>query len=253
MTNVQWIDRDQLGTMTLAGTFLNLGSTTSAEITAGIGFDWLLIDLEHGSDSMANLRAMLHACRGSRSSPIVRLRSVNADDVKFVMDSGAAGVMFPFVNSVDEAKSAVAAMKYPPLGRRGVAGVIRATDYGSDWKNYFSEANDRSLVVVQIETPEAVKAAPEIAAVEGVDVLFVGPLDLSVNLGFPGEFDHPSVIEAFRAVVTACQAHGKVAGILAKGNSMDRMKDIGFRFLALGSDANAVTDGMRANLQMLKK
>lgn len=249
---VPWINRYRLHQEVLSGTFLNLASATSAEIVAQVGFDWLLVDLEHGSGTLSDLRPILLACRGTNSSPIVRLRSIDADNVKFVMDSGAAGIMFPFVNSAVEAREAVAAVKYPPMGRRGVAGVIRATNYGSDWQQYFEEANDNSLVIVQIETPEAVAAASEIAAVEGVDVLFVGPLDLSVNLGCPGDFQNPKVIDACREVVSACEDNGKTAGILAKGDSVQTMKDLGFRFLALGSDSSAVLDAMKTNLKQLR-
>ncbi len=182
---MHWIDRTRLRNQLMAGTFLNLGSATSVEIAATMGFDWLLIDHEHGSASFGDLRSQLIAAQTGSAAPIVRIRSVDPDIVKFVMDSGAAGIMFPFVSTAEEARKAVSAIKYPPQGRRGVAGIIRATDYGRNWKNYFAEANQASLVVVQIETEEAVANAEAIAAVEGVDVLFVGPLDLSVQLGTP--------------------------------------------------------------------
>ncbi len=249
----QWIDKEQLQNGRSCGTFLNLGCANSVEITAGIGFDWLLIDLEHGSGSLADLRGMLQACRGVDSAPIVRLRSVDPDDVKFVMDSGAAGIMFPFVNSAEQARAAVAGMKYPPMGKRGVAGVIRATDYGKQWKTYFTESDSKSLVVVQIETPQAVEVADEIAAVDGVDVLFVGPLDLSVNIGHPGDFAHPDVVAAFAKVVDACQRNGKSAGILTKDGLIDQHKEMGFRFLALGSDSGAVIAGMNQYLRQLRE
>lgn len=250
--SVQWIDKSRLKNELLAGTFLNLGSATSVEAVSGVDFDWLLIDLEHGSGSLADLRGMLQACRGSRAAPIVRIRSVDPDNVKFVMDSGAAGVMFPFVSSVDEAKDAVRSLKYPPQGKRGVAGIIRATDFGRHWRSYFDEANEKSLVVVQIETPDAVASADEIAAIDGVDVLFVGPLDLSVNLGHPAEFDHPEVVAAMEKVIAACQRHGKSAGILTKAGSVERHKQMGFRLVAFGSDTDAVIRGMEGYLAELR-
>ena len=249
---MQWIDRARLHRELLAGTFVNLGSATAVEITAGVDFDWILIDLEHGSGSLADLRPMLLACRGSSAAPIVRIRSVDPDTVKFVMDSGAAGIMFPFVSTVDEARRAVAAIKYPPQGMRGVAGVIRATDYGRNWEQYFAEANEKSLTIVQIETPEAVDAAEEIAAIDGVDVLFVGPLDLSVNLGSPGDFEHPDSIQAYQTVIAACERHGKTAGILSRPSLVGQQKGLGFRFVALGSDSGAVLAGMQQSLQQLR-
>ena len=241
---MQWIDRKKLATELLAGTFLNLGSANAVEIAAELGFDWLLLDLEHGNASLADLRGMLIACRGSSAAPIVRIRSVDADTTKFVMDSGAAGIMFPFVSSAEEARRAVQFMKYPPQGTRGVAGIIRATNYGRDWKQYFSEANSNSLVVVQIETAQAVEAADAIAAVEGVDVLFVGPLDLSVNLGCPGDFTPPHFVDALKKVIAACEKHGKTAGILSRPPLVKQHKELGFRFLALGSDTAALISGL---------
>ena len=249
---MQWIDRTRLHQDFLAGTFLNLGSPTAVEIAAATGFDWLLLDLEHGSGSLGGLRAMLLACRGSQSAPIVRIPSVDPDVVKFVMDSGAAGIMFPYVSSPEAARRAVEAMKYPPQGSRGVAGVIRATDYGRHWSTYFAEANQKSLVVVQIETPEAVAAADQIAAIDGVDVLFVGPLDLSVNMGCPGDFSPPHFVDALKTVIAACDAHGKTAGILTKTGYEAQHRQLGFRFVAVGSDSIAVLDGMKANLEKLR-
>ena len=249
---MQWVDRGKLATELLAGTFLNLGSPTAVEIAADTGFDWLLIDLEHGSGSSADLRNMLLACRGSHAAPIVRIRSVDPDMVKFVMDSGAAGIMFPFVSSAAEARAAANCMTYPPRGNRGVAGAIRATDFGRNWKTYFQEANDRRLVVVQIETAEAVAAADEIAAIDGVDVLFVGPLDLSVNLGCPGDFTPPHFVDALRRVVTACETHGKTAGILSRPEFVEQHRALGLRFMALGSDTGAVVGGMQDTLTRLR-
>lgn len=247
-----WIDRQKLQTETLVGTFLNLGSAAAVEIAAGVGFDWLLIDLEHGSGSLADLRNMLLACRHAPAAPVVRIPSVDPDTVKFVMDSGAAGIMFPFVSTPQEAQRAVQCMKYPPQGSRGVAGVIRATDYGRQWKTYFAEANQQSLVVVQIETAEAVEAAAEIAAVEGVDVLFVGPLDLSVSLGCPGDFTPPHFVAALQKVIQACQAANKPCGILSRPELVAEHKRMGFRFVALGSDSGAVLSGLGDSLKLLR-
>ena len=250
---MQWIDRNKLHTQLMAGTFLNLGSSTAAEIAADTGFDWLAIDLEHGSGSLADLRNMLLACRGSSAAPIVRIPSVDPDTVKFVMDSGAAGIMFPFVSTAAEAQRAVDCMKYPPLGARGVAGAIRASAFGRDWDQYFREANDNSLVVVQIETPEAVAASAEIAAVDGVDVLFVGPLDLSVNLGCPSDFSQSDFVASLEKVVQACTDNGKTPGILTKSGFEQQHKDLGFRLMAIGADSHAVVQAMDANLAMLRE
>ena len=239
-----WIDRNRLKTDLLAGTFLNLGSASAVEIAAQTGFDWLLIDLEHGSGTMADLRGQLLATRGTKAAPIVRVASADANAVKFVMDSGAAGVMFPYVANAQEAARCVQMMKYPPTGTRGVAQIIRATDYGRDWQKYQAEANTESLVVVQIETPEAADQAEAMAAVPGVDVLFVGPMDLSVNLGHPGDFTPPTFIRHLKNVVQACERQGRTAGILSRPELLDSHRQLGFRFVALGSDSGAVVAGL---------
>lgn len=249
---MNWIDRTRLATDLLAGTFLNLGSATAVEIAATAGFDWVLIDLEHGSGTASDLRAQLLATRGTPVAPIIRIPSIDADMVKFAMDSGAAGVMFPYVANAAEAARAVACLKYPPTGVRGVAQVIRATDYGRSWKSYLQEANEKSLVVVQIETPEAAGNADEMAAVPGVDVLFVGPMDLSVNLGHPGEFTSAVFLQNLQQVVEACHKHGKTAGILSRHELVQEHRSLGFRFVALGSDSGAIVQGMQQNLTALR-
>lgn len=248
----QWIDKNRLKTEVLAGTFLNLGSSAAVEIAANTGFDWLLIDLEHGSGMFSDLRPQLLATRGSHAAPIVRIPSIDQDLVKFSMDSGAAGIMFPYVANAAEAARAVSYMTYPPNGVRGVAQVIRGSDYGRNWKSYLAEASEKALTVIQIETPEAALQADEIAAVPGVDVLFVGPMDLSVNLGHPGDFTQPGFLEHLKGVVQACERHGKSAGILSRPELVPQHKSLGFRLLALGSDAGAIVQGMTQNLSLLR-
>lgn len=250
---MNWVNKSQLRSQVLAGTFLNLGSAATVEIAADAGFDWVLIDLEHGSGTSSDLRGQLLATRGSQASPIVRIPSIDADTVKFVMDSGAAGVMFPYVPDAAEAQRAVACLKYPPVGTRGVAQVIRATDYGRNWKSYLSTANDQSLAVIQVETPEAVAQADPMAAVDGVDVLFVGPMDLSVNMGHPGDFTPAGFISALKDVVSACERHGKTAGILSRPELVAQHRSLGFRFIALGSDSGAVVQGMTQSLAALRQ
>ncbi len=250
---MNWMDRTRLKSELMAGTFLNLGSPTAVEIAAMAGFDWVLIDLEHGSGTAADLRAQLLATRGTAAAAIVRIPSTDADLVKFVMDSGAAGVMFPYIADATEAARAVSFMKYPPVGVRGVAQVIRATDYGRNWKGYQAEADDKSLVVVQIETPDAADRAEEIAAVPGVDVLFVGPMDLSVNLGHPGDFTPSPFIRHLQQVVAACEKHGKTAGILSRPELVEQHRQLGFRLVALGSDSGAIVQGMAQNLAVLRQ
>jgi 2-keto-3-deoxy-L-rhamnonate aldolase RhmA len=230
----------------LAGTWLNLGSNVTAEIAGQAGFDWLLVDLEHGSGSEANLLSQLQAIDTTTAVGVVRIAWNDPPRFKRTLDMGPGGIMVPYVNSAAEAKQAVAAMRYPPQGVRGVARFNRAAGFGQKFDSYFAEANSKLLTIVQIETGEAVAHAEEIAAVDGVDVLFIGPLDLSVNLGFPGQMDHPDFRAAVSRVITACRNTGKSAGILI-GSALQIAPTVadGFTFIAVGSDGALVAAGMK--------
>ncbi|HLJ57803.1 MAG TPA: aldolase/citrate lyase family protein [Chthonomonadaceae bacterium] len=235
-----------LGGDLVTGTWLNLGSNITAEIAAHAGFDWVLIDLEHGSGTEADLIGQLQAVDTTDTVPIVRIAWNEAPRFKRTLDQGPCGIMIPYVNTAAEARLAAEAMRYQPQGVRGAARFHRANRYGRDFESYFSGANDALLTVVQIETAEAVENASAIAAVEGVDVLFIGPLDLSVSLGIMGEMQHPDFRAAVRRVIDACRAHGKSPGILLPGADLiPAAVEDGFRFLAAGSDGSAVVAGMR--------
>jgi 4-hydroxy-2-oxoheptanedioate aldolase len=239
-----WIDKSRL-LEPHRGTFLNLGNPFSARIAAQSGFDWLLIDLEHGACSEQELPHLIMAIQGFRCSPIVRVVSNHPDSIKRALDLGAVGVMIPYVSTVEEAKAAVAYTRFPPRGVRGVASSTVATDFGMRAEAYQREAETHVLTIVQIETRQAVDNASAIAAVEGVDVLFVGPLDLSFQLGCPRDFEHPDELEALDQVVAACRTHGKAAGILASIDNAAGHIDRGFTFLAVGSETSALADGFR--------
>ncbi|MFW5858373.1 MAG: HpcH/HpaI aldolase family protein, partial [Planctomycetota bacterium] len=179
-----------------AGVWSNLGAVNASVIAAGLGYDWMLLDTEHGLGDEATLQAQLDNAAASATAAIVRIPELTDGFCKKALDLGAAGVMVPQVKTRDEAVRAARSMRYPPDGRRGVSRVNRATVFGLQTEAYLREANRAVLCVVQIETAEAVEAADAIAAVEGVDVLFVGPADLGYALGVPGETDHPRFREA---------------------------------------------------------
>lgn len=238
-----WIDKQQLAT-TLRGTFLNLGSPLSARMAAQLGFDWVLIDLEHGACTEATLPGLLVAVEGTDCSPVVRVVSNDQDSIKRALDMGAVGVMVPYVSSAEEAEAAVSFTRYPPTGRRGVASSTIATGFGVCTDQYHRAAPQNVLTVVQIETREAVENADAIAAVDGVDVLFVGPLDLSFNLGCPKQFDHPDLRAATDRVIAACRSQNKAAGILASAENAEDYIERGFTFVAVGSDGGALREGL---------
>jgi 2-keto-3-deoxy-L-rhamnonate aldolase RhmA len=251
---MKWIRERVLSGELMGGTFLNLGSSLTAEIAGQAGFDWLLIDLEHGAGDRHELLFQLQAIESTPAAPIVRIAWNDPVRCKRILDLGPSGIMVPYVQSAEEARRAVAAMRYPPAGVRGVASMHRASGFGSSLDEYLRSADSQLLTVVQIETLAAVDHADEIAAVEGVDVLFVGPMDLSISLGIARQWDHPAFSAAVNRVVSACRKAGKVAGTLVLGEEqIERSVAIGFSFLALSSDGALVVKGMRQAAAAFRK
>jgi len=251
---MKYIRQKVLNRKLMAGAWLNLASSLTAEMAGLAGFDWVLIDLEHGSGDYGSLVYQLQALESTPAAAIVRIAWNEAPRFKRVLDLGPSGIMVPYVNNAIEAKIAASSMRYPPQGVRGVAKMNRASGFGQNFEEYFAFVNDNLLTVVQIETPVAVDCAEEIAAVEGVDVLFVGPLDLSVSLGIPQQYDHPRFQEALTRVVEASRKNGKAAGILVAGpEQVERVIVQGFTFVAAGSDGSMVADGMKKMVTAFEK
>jgi 2-keto-3-deoxy-L-rhamnonate aldolase RhmA len=230
----------------VGGTFINLGSPLTVEMAGCAGFDWLLLDHEHGPGSDQTLLHQLQAASTTRAVPIVRIAANEAPRFKRVLDIGAAGVMVPWVNNATEAKAAVSAMRYPPRGLRGVAKLNRACDFGVGFEDYYAHAHEWLVLMAQIETPESVANAAEIAAVDGIDVLFIGPMDLTTTMGIQSQFDHPDYLAAVRKVTAAATAAGKATGILLLSPAqLPLMREIGISVVALGSDGGAVNAALR--------
>ena len=227
------------------GTFLNLGSPITVEIAGLAGFDWLLIDHEHGPGGEDTMLHQLQAANGTPAAPIVRIAANETPRFKRALDMGAHGVMVPWVSNAAEAKAAVQAMRYPPRGLRGVAKFNRGAGFGGDFEEYYLHAHEWLLTVVQIETPEAVNKIDEIAAVDGADVMFVGPTDLSYNMGIRDQLDHPDFRAALKKVSDAAKKHGKAAGILVHNAALVPIcRELGYTFVALGSDGGSVRTGL---------
>jgi 4-hydroxy-2-oxoheptanedioate aldolase len=230
----------------LCGTWLNLGSSMTAEIAATAGFDWVVVDTEHGAGDHESCLHQLQAIAAGSASPLVRIAWNEAPRFKRVLDIGAAGVVVPYVTSAEEAERAVAAMRYPPNGIRGAASLHRAADFGRSFGEYLSSANERLVTVVQIETEQTLDVVDEIAEVDGADVLFVGPLDLSVSMGIPLQFDSPRFQQALARISEAARNRGKAAGILLnRPEQIEQTVAAGFTFVGLGSDGGVVADGMQ--------
>lgn len=237
---------------TLNGCWLNLGSPLTAEIVGLSGFDWVLIDLEHGAGTEKDVLAQLQALESTPTAAFVRVESSDSARISRVLDMGAAGVMCPKVNNAIEAKKVINGLHYPPFGNRGVAKMVRATGFGQNFQAYYDASKESLLGIIQIETVEALNHLDEIAALEGVDVLFIGPADLSMELGIFGQFDNPIFVNALQRIILAAQKAGKSTGILFfNPDDYQKYHDMGIRFIACGADATFVADGARAMAKKL--
>lgn len=226
---------------TLIGTFCNLGSALAVEACAVAGVDWVLVDTEHGAAGDAEVSAAVSAAASYDVPVLVRAESSERIRIGRALDFAAAGVMVPRIKSALEAEQFVAHLRYPPVGDRGVATYNRQCGYGLRIAT-LDEANESIVGIVQIETLGGLAEADKIAAIDGIDALFVGPMDLSYALGVPRDFNHPEYHSALDTVLATCERHGKTAGILV--NTVAAAQDMigrGFRFIAIGSDSTLLT------------
>jgi 4-hydroxy-2-oxoheptanedioate aldolase len=232
------------------GAFINLGSVAAAELAARAGYDWLLVDLEHGMGTEADVHAQLLAIQGTSTAGLVRVPSAERLRVGRALDLGADGVMIPRLETQAQVRETLSWLRYPPDGVRGVALGTRGGGYGEHTHDDLAATVNPSILgVFQVESPAAVEAADALAALPGVDVLFVGPADLSHAMGMPGRFDDPAFTAALDRVVAACRRHAKSAGILLRdGAAVEASSAQGFTFLGVGSDGAWVTAGAKAQL-----
>ena len=203
------------------------------DIVGRLGFDWVLIDCEHGSISLESVELMVMAAESADITPIARPPVNSFEAIGQLMDRGVMGVQVPHVNTAEDARRAVESVKYHPVGGRGLAAGVRAANYGygMSMSDYAEQSNAETLVCVQIEEGEAVRNVDEIVQVEGVDVFFVGPSDLSQSLGYPGRPDAPVVREAMDSVFATVAAVGKVSGSAGNASAHRRYMDQGVTYL----------------------
>ncbi len=238
--------RDLLAGKRLIGCWASLASPITTEVLGVAGFDWILLDGEHSPNDVITFVPQLMALKDSVSAPVVRPSSNNAVEIKRLLDAGFYNFLIPFVQTADEARHAVAATRYPPDGIRGVSVSTRSNRYGSV-ANYFQQINQQICVAVQIESPEAVAAIQQIAAVPGVDCIFVGPSDLAAGYGHLGNANHPDVQAAIAQVFAAARSQGKACGILAPVEAdARRYMELGASFVAVGSDLGAFRSATQA-------
>lgn len=218
------------------GCWLSLGSPVTTEVVGIAGFDWLLLDAEHAINDVLSLHPQLLALKDSVSAPVVRPPWNDMVIIKRLLDAGFSNFLIPFVQTAEQAQAAVSATRYPPEGVRGVSVSQRGNRYGSI-PGYFDTVNQQISVTVQIENQASVAAAEEIAAVDGVDCLFVGPADLAAAYGHLGDSGHPDVQAAISTVQQAAEKAGKASGILAPVEAdARRYFEAGFTMIAVGSD-----------------
>lgn len=243
-----------LGGGTVYGVFCRTPEPTIAEITAMCGWDFVIGDCEHGPASPREFEGFARAVESRGVSPHVRVPDNDKATILRYMDSGAYGVHVPWVNTADEAERAVRAVKYHPRGERGLAGT-RASDHGlgEPLGDYIARANRETLVVVQAETATAVAAIDEICAVDDVDVVFLGPTDLSHSLGLAGQLDHPDVVAAMDEVAAACARSAKALGIFCGTAAMaTQWLDKGARYIVTGAEG-LMAGAMHAFLDEVKR
>ncbi|MBX9244124.1 HpcH/HpaI aldolase/citrate lyase family protein [Actinotalea ferrariae] len=231
----------------LVGMWVCSGSPVVAEICAGSGLDWLLVDMEHSPNGLESVLAQLQAVAAYPITPVVRVPSNDPVMLKQVLDLGAQNVLVPMVSSAAEARAAVEAARYPPRGRRGVGSALSRSARWNRVENYLADADEHVSLLVQVETADGVEAAGEIAAVDGVDGVFVGPSDLSASMGLLGQQRHPDVIAAVHRTFEAVRAAGTPVGVNAFDPAAAReYVDAGASFILVGADVTVLAQGSEA-------
>ncbi len=231
---------------TQIGLWLGLGDPSVAELCGGTGFDWLLIDGEHGPNGLRDTLSQLRSI-GSKTQIVVRTRDDNRAEIKQMLDIGAQTVLVPMIESGKQAAEVVRSAKYPPHGVRGVgAALARASAYNGI-ADYLQTANDEICVLLQVESKAGLDALDDILAVDGVDGVFVGPADLAADLGYLGRPGAPEVQEIVNDTLKKIRTAGKAAGILTSDQTLAQgYKELGVEFLAIGSDVGVLRGGLLA-------
>ncbi len=241
---------------TSIGTFMFEFATPGiGPIAAQAGAEFAVFDMEHTGWGVETIRLLIGTTRATNMIPMVRIPATEYHFVARVLDMGAMGIMVPMVESAAQARKIVESAKYPPLGRRGAAFTVAHDDYtGGDIVEKIQTANSQTLLIAQIETATGVRNVNEIAAVEGIDVLWIGHFDLSNSLGIPGQFDHRKFEEAVAQVLNACQKHQKAAGFLASDVAGGkRLLDQGFRMLSYCGDLWLYQAALQSGIEAMQK
>ncbi|MEX0763535.1 MAG: aldolase/citrate lyase family protein [Dehalococcoidia bacterium] len=235
------------------GPFVGTPSPAQVELMGWMGFDFVVIDCEHGPMDYETAEHMIRAAEASDITPILRIGMNSQQHIQRYMDAGAAGVMIPLVNNAAQGKAVVDAVKYPPVGQRGLFGGRGARLGVQPVAEYVKEANEETWVCLQIETLEAIENQDEIIATENADCIFMGPGDLSIQFGAPGQIQHPKVVETIESLTPRIRAAGKQAGTMALSpEEVGRWHDVGINWL-VSSATRYLIAGARSYLDASKK
>jgi 4-hydroxy-2-oxoheptanedioate aldolase len=228
------------------GTWLSLGNVFAARLMARVGFPWLTVDLEHSPIGWDSAGLLFGAIADAGCVPLARVPRGDHDYIKRVLDAGAHGIVVPMVNTVEEAKVAISAAKYPPIGDRSVGGALHALNFDAAAGDYYKHANDEILVVLQTESPQGVENAEEIYSLPGVDAIFVGPNDLTFQMRGPDGIDPtPDELEAMlQRVLAAGKKTGTPVGLhVQTPEQVEQRIEQGWRFIAIGSELKMMITG----------
>lgn len=220
------------------GPFMKTEDPMFVEIVGYSGFDFVILDMEHGPVSLQQQQNNIRAAVSSNLLPIVRVKDTNENTIGSVLDIGACGIQVPHINNAEQAREAVTFSKFYPQGMRGVCRFVRAANYSSmDRNQFFKEANE-SLVILQLEGKEAIQNLNEIMSIDGIDILFIGPYDLSQSLGVPGEVDNPIVVEKVKEITMRAKKEGKIVGTFVDNvtNAL-KWKKLGIQYISYNTDA----------------
>ncbi len=234
------------------GLWSSLSSNYSVEVIAGAGFDWILLDMEHSPNDLESLLSQLQAAAPYATHPIVRVPWNDMVTIKRVLDAGAQSLLIPYVQNASDAKAAVSNTRYPPAGVRGVAGTTRATRFGRV-KDYAKRAHEELCVLVQLETKPALEEIEKVAAIDGVDGIFIGPADLHASMGYTGETANPAVMPLIEDSIRRIRKAGKAPGYLSPVEAdAKRMLAAGAQFVAVGADVGLLARGAENLLAKFK-
>ena len=228
------------------GVWNNIDSSVITELISLCKFDWVLLDTEHRPSSTNGILQQLQSVKGSTTFPFVRVPWLDRVPVKIILDTGAPGIMFPSIDTKEQAEEAVSYMRYAPYGVRGVSAGTRACDYGLNFSVYFNSSNENLITIAQIESQKGIDNVFEIAKVDGIDIIFVGPMDLSTSINMPKRFEDEKFINILKKIADETKLANKVAGIqIPNINLLDKVRSLGYNFIAISSDISEIANSLK--------